>query len=213
MRIANIVNDITSRGEEHWKESMRVLTEVHDKVRGWSVPLHHALFASVIPRIPTDGSLLICGVYRGMDLAIMRAAGLDVVTSISVVGVDLFSSEPCADWTQEQRDRGTWEAAGMGLPPSMESAQALAPAAQLVRASSIDFMNATDSRFDFIYLDTSHDYQTVWAEIKAARRILKPDGLLAGDDYGGPEHWGVRRACEELLPHHVAISSRIWISP
>lgn len=213
MRLSRIVNRLTYRTREQYDQSCLATEHLRKSIPGWSTPLHHAFFEIVFSELPDDASVLVCGVYHGLDLALMRTAGWDARPSISVVGVDLFSSEPCDDWTDEQRAKGTWQANGFGEPPSLEAAQRNAPSANLVKASSTDFMYATDSKFDFVYLDTSHDYATLVREIYSSRMVLKPGGILAGDDYTGPENWGVQKACEELLPNHVAIGGRIWISP
>jgi predicted O-methyltransferase YrrM len=36
---------------------------------------------------------------------------------------------------------------------------------------------------DIIYLDGSHYYEEVKADLKEAKRLLRPGGLLCGDDY------------------------------
>lgn len=41
----------------------------------------------------------------------------------------------------------------------------------------------TDGFFDFVYIDTAHDYLTTRDELKAYASKMKPDGILAGHDY------------------------------
>jgi hypothetical protein len=131
----------------------------------------------------------------------------------TLIGVDLFSGEPCADWTPEQRAKGSWEDNGFGPGPSEEAAKKNAPNALIIKADSISAMEKLGIKVDLVYLDTSHDYETVKREIIAAMRILATGGVIAGDDYHEPNtHWGVDRAVSEMLPRHVALWNRIWIS-
>jgi hypothetical protein len=53
---------------------------------------------------------------------------------------------------------------------------------------------------DWVYIDGDHTYEAVKADLEAYYRVIKPGGLLAGDDYGLPGWWqdGVTRAVDEF---------------
>lgn len=52
------------------------------------------------------------------------------------------------------------------------------------RMLSVEAANLfTDDFFDFVYIDTVHDYPTTRDELRAYAPKLKPDGILAGHDY------------------------------
>lgn len=56
--------------------------------------------------------------------------------------------------------------------------------------------------FDWVYLDSTHEYDQSRKELEQMRRVVKPGGLLCGDDYRpSPKnpHHGVCRAINELL--------------
>jgi hypothetical protein len=55
--------------------------------------------------------------------------------------------------------------------------------------------------FDWVYVDGNHLYEAVRADLELFDPKLKPDGLLAGDDYGLPGWWddGVTRAVDEFV--------------
>ena len=55
-------------------------------------------------------------------------------------------------------------------------------------------------RFDMVFIDAEHTYESVRADIAAWRGLVAPGGLLCGHDYGGP--WvGVTHAVNEAFPH------------
>jgi hypothetical protein len=49
-----------------------------------------------------------------------------------------------------------------------------------------------------VYIDASHDYESVKKDIEAWNRVVKPNGFLCGDDYmaGWP---GVVKAVDEYF--------------
>lgn len=48
-------------------------------------------------------------------------------------------------------------------------------------------------KFDFVFIDGSHDYGHVTGDIQMFRQLLKPGGLLSGHDYNEP-------TCPEVAP-------------
>ena len=62
-------------------------------------------------------------------------------------------------------------------------------------------------KYDMIYLDASHDYDSVKQDILAWRPLLSPGGLLCGHD----RSWdGVAHAIDELVPNHKVGAGAIW---
>ena len=212
-RLARIINAITSRTDADFVRSAEAYSSRAARIAGWSQLFHLAFFEAVAGELPAGGAALVCGVYHGLDLSLLSYASDLHRRELAIYGVDLFDAGPCEDWTPEQRARGTWEANGFGRPPDLEVAAANAPRAIVIRSDSVAYLETTDARFDFIYLDTSHDEATVTREIAAARRVLVPGGILAGDDYWQPgAGWGVDAAVGAALPDHLIICNRIWIS-
>lgn len=57
-----------------------------------------------------------------------------------------------------------------------------------------------DERFDFIFIDGDHSYDTVKFDFIHAGHLLKPEGTLACHDYGECCCPGVPQALDELRP-------------
>jgi len=64
-----------------------------------------------------------------------------------------------------------------------------------------------DGSLDFVFIDASHEYEHVLADIKAWMPKVKPNGVLAGHDY---PHRGVRIAVSEIFGS-VEEQEHCWI--
>lgn len=59
-----------------------------------------------------------------------------------------------------------------------------------------------DAYLDWAYVDSTHAYETTKAEMAVLKRKVKPDGIIAGDDWRedpAHPHHGVCRAVREFL--------------
>lgn len=59
--------------------------------------------------------------------------------------------------------------------------------------------NFKKHELDFIYLDANHSYESVKAELEAWYDLVKPGGLISGDDYGHAQFPGVKKAVDEFF--------------
>lgn len=70
----------------------------------------------------------------------------------------------------------------------------------------LDSMNI---KADIIYIDASHDYDSVKNDIKNYLNLLKDDGIMFGDDYMS---WsGVKLAVDEILQDKQIIENNFWL--
>jgi hypothetical protein len=58
---------------------------------------------------------------------------------------------------------------------------------------------------DWVYIDGDHTYDAVLADLAAYYQLVKPGGVVAGDDYGMVGWWedGVRRAVDQFAAEHA----------
>jgi SAM-dependent methyltransferase len=163
--------------------------------------------------------ILVVGVYHGRDICfLMKAAENTGRQDLQIVGVDKFSDDFCRDWPEEKRALG-WEAAGYGRPPTLQDAHDNISRHQtcpveLVPSDDLQFLAQCREQFDFIYLDTAHDYETVAKQIELCRPLLSPGGLLGGDDLmdESTEGWGVRAAVKEKFTDYMDMNGWIWLT-
>lgn len=63
-------------------------------------------------------------------------------------------------------------------------------------------------RFDMVFVDASHDYDSVKADILAWRPLVSPGGLLCGHDAGHPP---IMQALAELFPDRPPNECSMWL--
>ena len=69
-----------------------------------------------------------------------------------------------------------------------------------LRTASISAAAEIDAvSLDWVYLDGDHRYEAVRDELVLYASLVKPGGIIAGDDYHGEGWWegGVKRAADE----------------
>ncbi len=197
-------------------EDTRRMESIRQTVPGYSEVLHYAFFKHLLS-CATVKKLLILGVYHGRDIAYLLSIARALGRPLQVVGVDKFSDDFCEDWPKE-RQTLNWQEAGFGTSPSLEAAQAhmerlgFSESVTLVKERDERFLASCSERFDAIYIDTSHDYDTVARQVRQTVGLLTEDGLLCGDDYSDQGTWGVKRAIGELAPGHAVFSHWVWIA-
>jgi hypothetical protein len=70
---------------------------------------------------------------------------------------------------------------------------------EIVKRDSVSFLqNFPDNYFDFIYIDTSHQYEHTKLELNLSLKKIKKNGIISGHDYNRYRFDGVVRAVDEF---------------
>lgn len=74
----------------------------------------------------------------------------------------------------------------------------------VVEILPLDSLNAScrfpDNHFDLVFIDASHRYELIKADIRLWSHKIKWQGILAGHDYNSLEGMEVKEAVDQLLP-------------
>lgn len=73
------------------------------------------------------------------------------------------------------------------------------------RGSSVEILGGfPGDSLDFIYIDGNHYFEYVSEDLECSLRVVRPGGIIAGDDYdwGAGEGYPVRRAVAEFSQRH-----------
>jgi hypothetical protein len=105
------------------------------------------------------------------------------------------------EWTWKKEDRSTIQAL-IGILKDFE-VQLAREQVVLNIAFDQDFLvTLPDAYFDWVYLDTTHEYEQTKLELQLFQRKVKPSGIIAGDDWRpdpAHPHHGVYKAVQELI--------------
>lgn len=188
---------------------------------GYSTVHNYQFFRHILFSLSgTPRRCLMLGVYHARDLMMLsdlisREFASDA-DSIEFTGVDKFEDAACDDWPKEKTGMG-WAEAGFGTAPALDAAKRMVktycakPKIDLQQAHAEKFLAAAPRGFyDWIYIDTAHDYESTRHIIELARPCLKPGGILSGDDYSDIGTWGVKRAVREMCPTHFVWRGWLW---
>ena len=105
------------------------------------------------------------------------------------------------EWSWERGDRSTVRALA-GVVRDFESELSQGQVVLDVEYDQDFLATLPDAYFDWVYLDTTHEYQQTKMELQLLQRKVKPSGVIAGDDWQpNPAHrdHGVYQAVQELI--------------
>ena len=114
--------------------------------------------------------------------------------TVNYTGVDLF----------EDIDSQTIEYEKALKPDSLASVQKKLSflkrgGATLLKGNSRDILSKITNKYDLIFIDGGHSYDTLKSDFNNSINLLKPGGIIFIDDYSD-EEWmsGVKKFCDEL---------------
>ncbi len=146
-------------------------------VRGWLEEDERAM----LRRRAFGKTCLEVGSFCGLSTSQIAA------TAESVLAVDTFDGRGTVHAGQDTEEAFWKTMHGTGVAGKVKA----------IRGLSAEVLpKLKPQTFDFIFIDGSHDYESVKADVKAARPLLKPDGVLAFHDVN-EKHPGVCQAVEE----------------
>ena len=105
------------------------------------------------------------------------------------------------DWEWEHENKSTIRA----LTAIMNEYESELVSGQIVLNVAFDqdlLPTLPDAYFDWIYLDTTHEYAQTKQELQLLQQKVKPSGVIAGDDWQPDprhRHHGVYKAVQELI--------------
>jgi hypothetical protein len=183
---------------------------------GWSYIPQWKLFKTILSNYRIN-TICVVGAYYGRDIGYLASIAHQIgMSDYHITGIDKFEDKYCEDWPEELRKK-SWKTAGFGVAPQLEATSAnmkklgISKHVTLVKSDDKGFLSSTQKQFDFIYIDTSHDYKSVKKLIDLGVKKCKPGGVIGGDDYATHfSTWGVNKAVAESFKEFEVVDGRVW---
>lgn len=172
----------------------------YENIPGWfnCLPLYKTMVLDA-----ADGARFVeIGAWKGKSAAFMAVEIANSGKNISFYVVDNFKGsiehQEDPDVVNETLEQTFWR----NIDPVKDFVEVF------VKDSVACAALFDDASLDFVYIDGSHEYEHVLADIEAWLPKVKKGGMLAGDDYSC--YPGVRQAVDEWLPN-AQIDGNIWM--
>jgi hypothetical protein len=169
----------------------------YQDIQGWFD--FQDIYAEAVASAPEGGLLVEVGCWKGKSLSHLLVEAANSGKRLTIVGVDHFAgsvAEPALEHEARATDleavcRASAERSGYPFrilrKPSLEAAQEFA-----------------DGACAFVFIDGSHDYESVKADLAAWLPKVAAGGTIAGHDFG---YASVAQAVREALPEVKARGS------
>lgn len=168
------------------------MNHYYEDIDGWSDPSVLALYREAVANAADGDRLVELGCWKGKSFSMLLVEAANSGKQLNVYGVDHFRGSAFEEPMQH-------EAACINIyVVCHENAQRAQYPFSLWKEASPDAAGKfEDGSLAFVFIDASHDYASVAADIRAWLPKVKPGGVLAGHDFGMS---GVAHAVKELLP-------------
>lgn len=177
----------------------------HSHIFGWSSPeLQGKLLEFILDTMTPKSRVVMAevGVYLGRGTAIFDEVFVSRGQDYKMEAIDHFEG------SSEHKE-------GNSIPSYDLALQNLTPILDKVALINSESIAASkkfkQNHFDIVYIDASHEYENVLADIKAWFPKVKKGGFICGDDFSGD--WpGVVRAVNEHFEgkHNVVPGTQQW---
>jgi SAM-dependent methyltransferase len=163
-----------------------VTDDVIDAIPGWFYEPDLALFKLLLDTTSVDGGdLAELGVFKGRSAVLLadrrqRGEELTLIDTFEDETADLDNRrenvEQYRDLTRQEFERYYQAALGRSVNED--------PGVRVVQGLSSEVCDhARLGRHRFVHVDASHLYEQVAIDLRSARRLLMPDGVVVLDDY------------------------------
>ncbi len=171
-----------------------------DRIDGWSsLDDQGNLLKTILPLLCSDKlTIAEIGVYKGRCTAMWNVELINNNIDYEYYAIDHFKGSMEHDDTVDYYNI------------TLNNLNTIINKINIIKNDSLsESKNYEDCFFDIIYIDASHDYESVKNDIFTWLPKLKNGGILCGDDYSND--WsGVIKAVDEIFNKNAKVINRQW---
>jgi len=190
------------------QENFKIMEHFYQNIQGWFT--FPTLYSDVAKKFPNGSKLVEVGVWKGTSVAYLA---VELINQNKNVIID------CIDTFEGTEDDGHFNdpivAEGKLYEHFISNMEPVKNMINPIKMASLEASKLyEDNSIDFLFIDASHDYENVLADIKTWYPKVKTGGIISGHDYSwGP---GVRQAVDEFFEpikstHPMTESEGCWI--
>ena len=181
-----------------------------DEIPGWFQRMDMEVFRQLLEQTGSrlgGGDLAELGAYLGKSASLI---GWGQQPGETFTVIDLFEQEATAEENRTENQNQYSELSQEAFEKYYLTVHDTLPV--VVRGPSATIVDhAAHGTHRFVHIDASHLYEHVVEDIKAARTLLKPGGVVVFDDFRAPHTPGVaaavwRATTQDLRPFAVTIN-------
>jgi hypothetical protein len=160
------------------------------------------LYKSMVEKFPNNSHFVEVGVWKGMSASFMAVEIINSGKKIKFDCVDTWEIIDPAIPGEDYKD--IWEIFKTNIEPVKHI---INPVRSISWEAASKYKNKS---LDFVFIDASHDYESVKKDIKAWLPKVKEGGVIAGHDYDWC--WGVKDAVNEVFGKENIIETELcWV--
>ena len=178
------------------------MTDLYTTIPGWlQAEQVNNLLADILPVIASTDSKLTntvkfaeIGVYMGRGTALFNQYFKHYNIDYKHYAIDHFQGSE-----EHGKNINYWKLANSYLEPIMDNIN-------LIKNDSVaESKNYPNHFFDIVYIDASHDYNSVKQDIATWLPLVREGGVICGDDYN-PGWPGVIKAVDTVFNNSVNVA-------
>lgn len=170
----------------------------YDKIQGWSDELDQGKLLKEALNILNKKEIVIAeiGVYMGRCTAMWNVELINSGINYTYYAIDHFEGS-----SEHNKNVDYYGETKKNIELIKENIN-------LIKNDSLsECENYTNEFFDIVYIDASHDYESVKKDIESWYPKVKDGGIICGDDY--TEGWpGVKKAVDEIFGNKISVIGR-----
>jgi len=161
------------------------------------------LYRRIVQNCRADGKIVEVGSWKGKSTSFLLVEAWNKSPQIEIYAVDTWAGSP-----EQQNDPHV--ISGTLYDKFLANVKPVSRQLVPLRLTSLQGANFfPDQSLDAVFIDASHDYENVKADILAWLPKVRSKGILSGHDYDF--NWpGVEKAVQETLPK-IELVGNCWV--
>lgn len=171
------------------------------------------VYDEFLQNCPQNAQIVEIGVWQGKSVCYAAVESIRRNKKIKIHAIDTFEGSP----NEPQIISDLQKILDDGKTVKELFLQNIEPVKEIINLVHMDSISASklyeDKSVDMVFIDGSHLYESVYADIEAWLPKVKSGGIIAGHDIDGPEDFnGVRQAVVEFFGQDFTVVNPHWAS-